>query len=71
MDRCRVIYFQATRVSSVLNLEQFKLEVARVLGPSPALASLDSWEGIFGQESQPYERRPEPRWAHVPIALRS
>ncbi|MDX8508600.1 ATP-binding protein [Mesorhizobium captivum] len=41
------IYFQATRVSTVLNMEQFKLEVARVLGPSPVLASLDSWEGIF------------------------
>ncbi|MDX8462417.1 AAA family ATPase [Mesorhizobium humile] len=41
------IYFQATRVSSVLNMEQFKLEVARVLGPSPVLASLDNWESIF------------------------
>ncbi|CDX35946.1 conserved hypothetical protein [Mesorhizobium sp. SOD10] len=28
-------------------MEQFKLEVARVLGPSPVLASLDSWDGIF------------------------
>lgn len=41
------IYFQATRVSSVLNMEQFKLEVARVLGSSPVLASIDGWEGVF------------------------
>ena len=41
------IYFQATRVSSILNMEQFKLEVARVLGSSPVLASIDSWEGVL------------------------
>ncbi|MDX8437158.1 hypothetical protein RFN25_27410 [Mesorhizobium abyssinicae] len=46
------IYFQATRVSSVLNMEQFKLEVARVLGPSPVLASLDNWESIFPLRSR-------------------
>ncbi|MGO7349836.1 ATP-binding protein [Rhizobium ruizarguesonis] len=41
------IYFQATRVSSLLNLEQFKIEVANVLGALPVLESLPSWEGVF------------------------
>lgn len=41
------IYFQATRVSSLLNLEQFKIEVANVLGAQPVLESLSSWEGVF------------------------
>ncbi|MHB2264800.1 ATP-binding protein [Aliihoeflea sp. PC F10.4] len=41
------IYFQATRVSSVLNMEQFKREIGRLVGTSHILASIDSWEGIF------------------------
>lgn len=42
-----VIYFQATRVSSVLNLEQFKREVGNVLGASPILDAISNWEAVL------------------------
>lgn len=41
------IYFQATRVSSILNLEAFKAETARVLGSDPLLQAIESWEGVL------------------------
>ncbi|MEP7453862.1 ATP-binding protein [Phyllobacterium sp. SB3] len=41
------IYFQATRVSSLLNLEQFKAEVAKIVGSRPQLNALSNWEGVF------------------------
>jgi AAA+ ATPase superfamily predicted ATPase len=41
------IYFQATRVSSLLNLEQFKVQVGSVIGATPVLDSLSSWEGVL------------------------
>jgi AAA+ ATPase superfamily predicted ATPase len=41
------IYFQATRVSSLLNLEQFKAEVGKTIGFKPQLNALSNWEGVF------------------------
>lgn len=41
------IYFQATRVSSILNLEQFKAQVAASIGPNPQLDALSNWEGVL------------------------
>lgn len=41
------VFFQATRVSSELNLETFKRQVAKSLGPSPVLDGLAAWEGVF------------------------
>lgn len=42
-----VIYFQATRVSSLLNLEQFKSEVGKAIGSKPQLEAPSSWEGVL------------------------
>jgi AAA+ ATPase superfamily predicted ATPase len=41
------IYFQATRVSSLLNLEQFKSEVGKTIGFKPQLNALSGWEGVL------------------------
>ncbi|MEK1932611.1 MAG: ATP-binding protein, partial [Pararhizobium sp.] len=41
------IYFQATRVSSLLNLEQFKAEVGKTIGFKPQLNALSNWEGVL------------------------
>ena len=41
------VYFQATRVSSNLNLDAFKAEIVGVLGPSPALDGIATWEGTL------------------------
>ncbi|MDL2407293.1 ATP-binding protein [Rhizobium calliandrae] len=41
------IYFQATRVSSLLNLEQFKAEVGKTIGLKPQLNALSNWEGVL------------------------
>ncbi|CAN7627354.1 ATP-binding protein [Pararhizobium sp. LjRoot238] len=41
------IYFQATRVSSLLNLEQFKAEVGKTIGSKPQLNALSNWEGVL------------------------
>lgn len=41
------IYFQATRVSSLLNLEQFKSDVGKAIGTKPQLEALSSWEGVL------------------------
>ena len=41
------VYFQAARVSSNLNLDAFKAEVAGALGPSPILDGIATWEGTF------------------------
>ncbi len=41
------IYFQATRVSSLLNLEQFKSDVGKAIGSKPQLEALSSWEGVL------------------------
>ncbi|PWB80930.1 MAG: ATP-binding protein, partial [Methylocystaceae bacterium] len=45
-DRTRVLY-QATRVTSGLNLESFKREIAGSLGGSPVLEGLSDWEPVF------------------------
>jgi uncharacterized protein len=47
VDGTNEIYFQATRVSSHLNLEAFKAETARVLGHDPVLGAIESWEGVL------------------------
>lgn len=52
------VYFQATRVSTVLNLEQFKAEVARALGPSPVLSAIDGWEGVLHYLADAAKSRP-------------
>ena len=44
---CPSIYFQATRVSEVLNLEQFKLAISALSGSSPILDGITSWEASF------------------------
>lgn len=41
------IYFQATRAIPPINLAQFKVEVAKVLGSSPVLDALSSFEGVL------------------------
>ena len=38
------IYFQATRVTEPLNLEQFKEAVSALAGPSPILDGIGTWE---------------------------
>jgi AAA+ ATPase superfamily predicted ATPase len=45
-DRPHVIY-QATRVTSALNIEAFKAEIARVLGGDPLLDSIQTWLGVL------------------------
>lgn len=55
----RTVIFQATRLSSELNLEGFKQEVANVLGASEVLNGITTWEGVlnyagqFASEEQP------------------
>lgn len=41
------IYFQATLVDDALNLEAFKVEIARVLGSDPILDGLSDWLGVL------------------------
>jgi uncharacterized protein len=53
--RPHVIY-QATRVTSSLNLEAFKAEIARVLGDDAVLAGLADWLGILHYLAQSAER---------------
>lgn len=42
-----VVAYQATRVTSALNLEAFKDEIARALGADDVLASLADWFGVL------------------------
>jgi AAA+ ATPase superfamily predicted ATPase len=42
-----VVAYQATRVTSALNLESFKDEIARALGADDVLASLADWFGVL------------------------
>lgn len=41
------IYFQATRVTSALNLSAFKAEIGNALGSDPILEGLSSWDGVL------------------------
>jgi AAA+ ATPase superfamily predicted ATPase len=41
------VAYQATRVTSGLNLKAFKDEIARALGADPVLASLGDWFGVL------------------------
>lgn len=41
------VFYQATRVTSALNLEAFKNEIARSLGADGVLASIGDWLGVF------------------------
>lgn len=52
------IYFQASRETSVLNIEALKRTVAAVLGSDPVLAGLSGWEGIFHYLAGAAKRQP-------------
>lgn len=52
------IYFQASRETSVLNIEALKRTIAAVLGPDPLLAGLSGWEGIFHYLAGAAKRQP-------------
>jgi hypothetical protein len=41
------VLYQATRVTAGLNLEAFKAEIARTLGPDDVLRSLGDWLGVL------------------------
>ena len=41
------LFYQATRVTSSLNLEALKLEIARVLGPDDLLAGITDWLAVL------------------------
>jgi uncharacterized protein len=41
------VLFQATRISSGLNLESFKGQISSSIGASPLLDGIGSWEGAF------------------------
>jgi len=41
------IYFQATRVTSALNLAAFKAEISNALGSDPILEGLSSWDSVL------------------------
>lgn len=46
-DRRPSVVFQATRVSSTLNMEHFKARIAERLGASPILDAISTWEGTL------------------------
>lgn len=52
------IYFQASRETSVLNIEALKRTIAAVLGPNPLLAGLSGWEGILHYLAGAAKRQP-------------
>jgi AAA+ ATPase superfamily predicted ATPase len=45
--RRKSVVFQATRVSSAMNLEHFKARIATKLGASPILDAISTWEGTL------------------------
>ena len=54
--RSHVLY-QATRVTSSLNLEGFKAEIARMLGTDELLAGIGDWLGVLHYLARAAERR--------------
>jgi uncharacterized protein len=56
-DRPHVLY-QATRVTSTLNLEGFKAEIARSLGADPLLDGLGDWLGVLTYLARKAEDKP-------------
>ena len=55
-DRPHLLY-QATRVTSSLNLEAFKLEIARTLGPDDLLAGVTDWLAVLHYVARAAEHR--------------
>lgn len=47
IEKCRAIYYQATKIASSDSLALFKAEIARITGTDPLLESIASWQGIF------------------------
>lgn len=41
------VLFQATRVTSAINLGDFKTAITRAMGSDPLLESIGNWEGVF------------------------
>lgn len=41
------VLFQATRVTSAINLGDFKAAITRAMGSDPLLESIGNWEGVF------------------------
>src|SRR5215472_16121879 len=52
------VFYQATRVTSSLNLEAFKLEIARSLGTDELLTGITDWLAILHYLARAAERRP-------------
>ena len=51
------LLYQATRVTSSLNLEAFKLEIARTLGPDDLLAGIGDWLAVLHYLARAAEHR--------------
>src|ERR1700745_3638803 len=51
------VLYQATRVTSSLNLEAFKLEITRVLGPDDLLAGITDWLAVLNYLARAAEQR--------------
>lgn len=52
------IYFQATQSVSAINMQQIKIEIASVLGDSPILDGINSWEAVFHYVAEAARRVP-------------
>ena len=52
------VFYQATRVTSSLNLEAFKLEVTRALGADEILAGITDWLAVLHHLAKVAERSP-------------
>jgi len=52
------VFYQATRVTSALNLEAFKGEIARSLGADDVLGSIGDWFGVLAWLARKAETRP-------------
>ena len=50
------VFYQATRVTSSLNLEAFKAEIARMLGTDELLAGIGDWLGVLHYLARAAER---------------
>lgn len=48
----RCVYFQASLLPDVLNIEQFRSDIRKALGGSNTLDGLDSWEACLGHLSK-------------------
>lgn len=52
------VFYQASRLASSLNLEAFKGEIARSLGPDPLLDAVGDWLGVLHYLARAAERLP-------------